>query len=123
MPKQLRDKLKRVSCANLRSIRIARAPDVPQSMPSDSVDEAIAAEATTGDGAQRARQLMLRQARLFKLDCRLQIGGADAAEATQACERAKFLTAAETGNEGRDSRAVGVSHLQVALGSTPELPA
>ena len=53
------------------SVRIARAPDVPQSMPSDSVDEAIAAEATTGDGAQRARQLMSRQARLFKLDCRL----------------------------------------------------
>ncbi len=113
MPKHYRDNLKRVSCANLPSIRIARAPDVPQSTPSDSVDEAIAAEAATDDGAQRARQLMLRQARLFKLDCRLQIGGADAAEATQACERAKFLTAAETGNEGRDSRAVGVSHMQV----------
>ncbi len=49
MPKQLRDKLKRVSCANLPSIRIARAPDVPQSMPSDSVDEAIAAEAATAE--------------------------------------------------------------------------
>lgn len=69
VPKDYRDKLKRVSCANLPSIRIARAPDVPQSMPSDSVDEAIAADAATDDGSQRAWQVTSRQARVFKVDC------------------------------------------------------
>jgi len=83
-------------------------------MPSDSVDEAIAAEAATDDGAQCAWQVMSRQARVFKLDCRLQTVVADAADAaTQACEGAKVPTAAETGNEGRDSRTAGVSHMQI----------
>ncbi len=91
-------------------------------MPSDSVDEAIAAEAATDDGAQCAWQVMSRQARVFKLDCRLQTVVADAADAaTQACEGAKVPTAAETGNEGRDSRTAGVSHScqhRIQLGPT-----
>ncbi len=106
-----------MSYASLPSIRIARAPDVPQSMPSDSVGEAIAAEAATDDGAQRAWKPMSRQARLFNFDCRLQTGAADAADAadaaTQACERAKVPTATQTENEGRVNRSVGVSHMQV----------
>ena len=103
-----------MSCASLPSIRIARAPDVPQSMPSDSVDEAIAADAATDDGEQRAWQVMSRQARVFKLDCRPQTEAADVADAaTQACERAKAPTAVATGGDGRDSRTVGVSHMPV----------
>ncbi len=83
-------------------------------MPSESVDEAIAAEAATDDGPQRAWQAMSRQARVFKLDCRLQTDAADAADAaTPACERAGLPTTAATGDEGRDGRTVGVSHMQV----------
>lgn len=114
MLKQHRDKLKRVSCASLPSIRIARAPDVPQSMPSDSDDEAIAAEAATDDVAQRAWQETPGQARVFKLDCRLRTGAADTADAAKpACQLARVPTTAATGVEGRDGRTVGVSHMQV----------
>ena len=103
-----------MSCASLPSIRIARAPDVPQSMPSDNFDEAIAAETATDDGVRRAWQVMSRQARVFKLERRLQTEAVDvAAAATQACELAKAPTAVATGGEGRDSRTLGVSHMHV----------
>ncbi len=83
-------------------------------MPSDSVDEAIAADAATDDGSQRAWQVTSRQARVFKVDCRLQTDAADAAvAATPACKRAGVPTPAATGDEGRDGRTVGVSHMQV----------
>ena len=83
-------------------------------MPSDNVDEAIAAEAATDDGLQRARQVMSRQARVFKLDCRLQTGAADAADAaTLACTRAEMPTATATGDERRGTRTVGLLHMQV----------
>ena len=83
-------------------------------MPSDNVDEAIAAEAATDDRLQRARQAMSRQARVFKLDCRLQPGAADAADAVSlACKRAEVPIAAATGDERRDTRTVGVLHMQV----------
>jgi len=121
MPKQYRDKLKRVCCASLPSIKIARAPDVPQSMPSDSVDEVIAAEAATDDGAQCAWQVMSRQARVLKFDCRLQTDTADTADAaTQACEREEVPTAAATRDGGRDGCTVGFSHMQVLAAASIE---